>query len=292
MPSIPILKAIIREVFSTGRADRVTEPDLVMDDPEKVMAYTRAGREDGVMAPTYLFHAAQISELINPDELVVDLACGPATQLGLVARLNPEAKFVGVDLSQPMLDKANAYIREQKLNNVKTAKGDITELSMFDDNSVDVVFSTMSLHHLPDQNALEDTFSAIKRILKPGGGVYLADFSRLKSSKSINYFAYQYVDRQPELFTLDYLYSLNAAFSLDDFIKAKAQLPGHVNFYKMFLLPFMVVFKSTPRRKFISNDLINTLKNIENNLPKHHKIDIKDLKEAFRLGGLKTSLLH
>jgi arsenite methyltransferase len=291
MLSIPFLKVILREIFSSGRVARVPEPDLVMDDPEKVLAYTRAGREDGVMAPVYLFHAAHICEVINPGETVVDLACGPATQLGMIARLNPETNFVGVDLSQPMLDKANAYINEQKLTNVKTAKGNITELSMFEDNSVDAVFSTMALHHLPDKNALKETFSAIRRILKPGGGVYLADFARLKSAKSINYFAYQYADRQPELFTLDYLYSLNAAFSLDDFIEAKSQLPADVDFYKLFLLPFMVALKSKPRRKSVPDELIRTLKNIENNLPEHHKVDIKDLKETFKLGGLKTNLL-
>ncbi|MBL1264947.1 class I SAM-dependent methyltransferase [Methylomicrobium sp. RS1] len=292
MLSVPFLKVILREIFSSGRVERITEPDLVMDDPEKVLAYTRAGREDGVMAPVYLFHAAHVCDLINPGETVVDLACGPATQLGLIARLNPEINFIGVDLSQPMLDKADAYINEQKLLNVKTVKDNIAELAKFEDNSVDAVFSTMALHHLPDQSALKETFSAIKRILKPGGGVYLADFARLKSAKSINYFAYQYADRQPELFTLDYYYSLNAAFSLRDFNEAKKQLPTHVNFYKLFLLPFMVAFKSNPRRQCIPDSLMNTLRNIENQLPGHHKVDIKDLKETFRLGGLKTDLLQ
>jgi len=292
MPSIPFLKVIVRELLAVGRVERVVEPDLVMDDPEKVLAYTRAGREDGVMAPVYLFHAAHICELINPGETVIDLACGPATQLGMIARLNPDSNFVGVDLSPPMLDKANAYIEEQKLDNVKTALGNITDLSMFEDHSVDAVFSTMALHHLPDQKALTDTFSAIRRVLKPGGGVYLADFARLKSAKSINYFAYQYADRQPELFTLDYYYSLNAAFSVDDFNEAKKRLPPDVGFYKLFLLPFMVAFKSPPRRGFIPEALVNTLKMLERDLPDHHKVDIKDLKETFKLGGLKTRLLR
>jgi len=292
MPSIPLLKVIVREFFSSRKVERVTEPDLVMDDPEKVMAYTRAGREDGVMAPVYLFHAAHVCELINPGETVVDLACGPATQLGMIARLNPDSQFIGVDLSRPMLDKAEVYIDEQKLTNIKTIEGNITALTMFEDNSVDAVFSTMALHHLPDQKALQDTFSSISRILKPGGGVYLADFARLKSPKSINYFAYQYADRQPELFTLDYYHSLNAAFSLEDFKDAKALLPNDVHLYQMFMLPFMVAFKSNSRRKNIPEELVSTLNQIQNGLPDHHKVDIKDLKETFKLGGLKTNLLR
>lgn len=292
MLSIAFLNVILRELFSSEQVDRVTEPDLVMDDPEKVLAYTRAGREDGVMAPVYLFHAAHVSELINPGETVIDLACGPATQLGMIARLNPETNFIGVDLSQPMLDKANTYIAEQNLKNVKTVKGSITDLSMLEDQSADVVYSTMALHHLPDFKALKDTFSSIRRILKPDGGVYLADFSRLKSPKSIQYFANQYADRQPELFTLDYFYSLNAAFSLDNFKEAKSLLPEQVNLYKMFMLAFMVAFKSQPRRDVIPEELKKALKTIENELPEHHKVDIEDLKQTFKLSGLKTNLLQ
>lgn len=291
MPSLPILKTIVRETFTTERTQRTPEPDLVMDDPEKVAAYTRAGREDGVMAPVYLFHATHICELINPGDTVVDLACGPATQLCMIARLNPEANFIGIDLSQPMLDRANAYIAEQGLNNVTTAHGSITDLTMLADNTVDTVFSTMALHHLPDYNALEKTFASINRVLKPGGGIYLADFSRLKSTASINYFAYQYADKQPELFTLDYLYSLHAAFSLNDFLEAKKQLPNDTGFYKMFMLPFMVAFKSNKRRNSIPIQLLDELHTIENNLPHHHKVDFKDLKQTFGLGGLKSNLL-
>lgn len=291
MPSIPILKTTLRELFTTSHVERTPEPDLVMDDPEKVTAYTRAGREDGVMAPVYLFHAAHVCELIKPGETVVDLACGPATQLGMIARLNPETNFIGVDLSEPMLERANTYIKQQGLSNVTTSKGSITELSMLSDQSVDAVFSTMALHHLPDYDALANTFSSISRVLKPGGGIYLADFSRLKSKKSIDYFAYQYADRQPELFTLDYLYSLHAAFSLEDFVNAKRNLPMETGFYKMFMLPFMVVFKSQTRRQHIPTELINELHTIAKDLPPHHKTDLNDLKQTFRLGGLKTKLL-
>ncbi len=291
MPSLPILKAIAREALTKERSKRTPEPDLVMDDPEKVAAYTRAGREDGVMAPVYLFHAAHVCELIKPGDTVVDLACGPATQLAMIARLNPQTNFIGVDLSEPMLERANAYTAEQGLSNVKTICGSITELAMLADHSVDAVFSTMALHHLPDFDALEKTFISIRRVLKPDGGIYLADFSRLKSKKSIDYFAYQYADRQPELFTLDYLYSLHAAFTIEDFLNAQKQLPNGTRFYKMFMLPFMVVFKSKTRIVDVPDQIINELKTIEKNLPPHHKVDIRDLKQTFRLSGLKTNLL-
>ncbi|RME23702.1 MAG: class I SAM-dependent methyltransferase, partial [Candidatus Zixiibacteriota bacterium] len=219
-----------------------------MDDPEKVAAYTRAGREDGVMAPVYLFHAAQISEVVRPGDTVIDLGCGPATQLAMVARLNPDCHFIGLDLSDEMLRRARAHIAEQGLQNVEFRETDITDLSAFEDGGIDAAMSTMVLHHLPDVAALEKTFAEVSRVVRPDGGLYLVDFGHLKSETSINYFAYQYADRQPELFTLDYLYSLRAAFDREDFKRlAETYLAGRAKFYSTFIMPFMVAVKSAPR---------------------------------------------
>ena len=255
-------------------------------------AYTRAGREDGVMAPVYLFHCAQICEVIRPGDTVVDLGCGPATQLAMVARLNPDVRFVGVDLSEEMLDRARSHVAEQRLQNVDFHRGDITDLRFFGDGAVDAVFSTVALHHLPSPGHLHRTFAEVARILKAGGGLYLVDFGHLKSEKSIRYFAYQYSDRQPELFTLDYLYSLRAAFELSDFKAASNRfLEGRAQVYSTFLMPFMVAVKSRPRIGLVSARLRSDLIALREALPRHHRADLRDLRTFFRMGGLASPLL-
>ena len=292
MPSLPVLKTLARELVSRERSPRRTEPDLVMDDPEKVAAYTRAGREDGVMAPVYLFHCAQVCEVIRPGDTVVDLGCGPATQLAMVARLNPDVRFVGVDLSEEMLERARAYGAEQGLGNVAFPQADVTDLGFLGDASVDAVFSTVALHHLPDVDHLERTFAEVARVLRPGGGLYLVDFGHLKSEKSIEYFAYQYSDRQPELFTLDYLYSLRAAFPLADFQRlTDRHLAGRARVYSTFLMPFMVVVKSPPRAGEVPQGVRAGLAALREALPSYHRTDLQDLRTFFRLGGLASPLL-
>ena len=292
MPSLSVLKALLHELTTRERSERVNEPDLVMDDPDKVAAYTRAGREDGVMAPVYLFHCAQICEVIRPGDTVVDLGCGPATQLAMVARLNPETQFIGVDLSPDMLDRARSHAAEQALKNTDFRTENITRLRSFQDHSVDAVISTVALHHLADVDALKRTFSEVHRVLKPGGGIYLVDFGHLKSEKSIKYFAYQYADRQPELFTLDYLYSLRAAFSLKDFRDlARKHLAGQARLYSTFLAPFMVAIKSDRRPKTVDETVIMQLQELRDQLPPHHKTDLSDLRTFFRMGGLGSPLL-
>jgi SAM-dependent methyltransferase len=293
MPSAQLIQTVVREMFTRERSERVTEPDLVMDDPENVAAYVEAGREHAVMAPVYLFHCANICEVIRPGDTVVDLACGPANQLAMVARLNPGTKFIGVDLSQPMLERARELIERQGLKNVEFRHGDITDLSFFADRSVDAVMSTMALHHLPTFDLLCRTYAEVARILKQGGGVYMVDFGHLKSKRSIDYFAYQYADRQPALFTEDYYNSLHAAFYPDDFRKAVQPLEGRARLYSTIGLPFMMALKSAPRRSVAeARELAAQLAHMKKNLPEWHKADHADLIRHFRLNGMTCSLIN
>jgi arsenite methyltransferase len=291
MPSLPVLRTLLRELTTLERSHRVPEPDLVMDDPAKVAAYYKAGEVGGVMAPVYLFHGANACEVIKPGALVVDLACGPANQLAMIAGLNPQTRFVGLDLSEPMLARAHAVVRESGLSNVEFCRTDIADLQQFSDRSVDAVISTMAMHHLPTLEHLKRTFREIGRVLKPDGGLYIADFGRLKSGRSIRYFAHQYADRQPELFTLDYLYSLRAAFSVADFRLAGRVLQPLARLYTTFLSPYMVAFKSVARR---SKDplLRQQLQDLRAALPQHHQKDLRDLITFFGLGGLRCPLLQ
>lgn len=291
MPSPAVVLTVLREAITQERCPRTPEPGLVMDDPEQVAAYVEAGREHAVMAPVYLFHGANMCEVIRPGDTVLDLACGPANQLAMVARLNSDSQFIGLDLSQPMLQQARNLIDQQGLKNVSFRQGDITDLSAFADASLDAVVSTMALHHLPDVPALARTYAEVARVLKPGGGLYMVDFGHLKSPRSIDYFANQYADRQPRLFTLDYYNSLHAAFYIQDIREAARPLMGRARLYSTFMMPFMVALKSKPRR---GNDpaLIAKLSTMKQELPNWHQADFADLTTFFGLGGLSCGLLR
>lgn len=286
-----LLRTVAREFTSRQYGQRVTEPDLVMDNPENVAAYVEAGREHGVMAPVYLYHCINICEVIKPGDTVVDLACGPANQLAMVARLNPDIQFIGVDLSEPMLERARELIGRQGLKNVSFRHGDITDLSSFADKSIDAVMSTMALHHLPTVGMLGQTYAEVARILKDGGGVYMADFGRLKRHESIEYFANQYVDKQPKLFTEDYYNSLRAAFTPEDFAEATKALEGRARIYKTAGLAYMVVLKSETRRELPSG-LMQELMSMRASLAPNFRHDFKNLHGYLKRGGLRTNSIQ
>lgn len=258
-----------------------------MDGEDQVAAYTHAGRIDGVMSAAYLFHSAHASEAINGAREVIDLGCGPATQLVQIAELNPDISFLGVDLSPRMLEQAESYARSRGVANVRFQHGDITKLEALASASADGVISTMALHHLPSVDHLGACFREITRVLKPGGALYLADFGRLKSRKSALFFAYMNSAHQPHIFSLDYERSLRAAFLFDDLKGVcKEELPGDASTFATFLAPMLTVIQTAPR--ILSADLRATLKGLRRALPRRYRADLDDLRLFFKLGGLPS----
>ncbi len=285
MAHIGLLPVIYREVARPRQFPREPEPHLVMDDPNQVQAYADAGRADGLMAAGYLFHSARISQAIQGCREVVDLGCGPATQLCQVATLNPGMRFTGVDLSPSMLASARAHVTEHRLDNVALVEGDITRLGAFATASVDGVISTLVLHHLPSTAHLEACFDEIARILRPGGAIYIADFGRLKSLKSVLYFAYMNAKNQPHVFSLDYERSLRAAFLADELRSlAVRKLPKGVRVHCTFLAPLLVAIQTDP--KPLPEGLRARLVAMRKHLPRRYRVDLDELRQFFRLGGL------
>jgi ubiquinone/menaquinone biosynthesis C-methylase UbiE len=219
-----------------------------MDNLAQNEAFELAGREDGILSFIYLYQALQIVTLVRTGDQVLDLGCGPANQLVQVARLNPQARFTGLDASGEMLARARKTITRCGVSNVDTVLGDMTTLAQFPNATFDCVISTMSLHHLPNETALGAAMRAARRVLKPGGGLYLIDFGRLRRLATQRFFAEDHSDIQPEKFTHDYFNSLRAAFSAEELARAVSVFGGGVTRHTTALAPFMVIFRSAARR--------------------------------------------
>jgi len=246
--SIPTMYHLILERISWHVLPRVPEPEQIMHDPSQNAAFMEAGDEDGFLAFSYFYHALQITPLILHGDRVLDLACGPANQLVQIARLNPHSHFVGLDASVNMLDKARTTLLRHGLGNVELISGDMTRLVGIDDASMDCVICTMSLHHLPDLEALSGTMCEVRRVLKQGGGLYFVDFGRLKRASTQRFFSEDQRDCQSAQFTQDYINSLRAAFSVGELSNSVAAFGPDVVRHLTPLAPFMVVFKSAARR--------------------------------------------
>ncbi len=286
MPRISLLPTVAREIFLREHQPRVPEP-MVMDEPDQVAAFAEAGRIDGIMSASYLFQSARISQTLSKCKHVLDLGCGPATQLAQIAQLNPNITFTGLDLSEDMLESGREYISANHIDNVRLQTGDITNLEDFSDQSVDGIISTMVLHQLPELHLLESTFNEITRILKPEGALYLVDFGRLKSPKSCHFFSHLNADHQPTVFTDDYQASLHAAFLFKEYQQlTKDILPSHISVFGSFPIPMLTIVKSPDQQ--LSNQTRQQLFNMRQNLPQHYRKELDDIRFFMWLGGMKN----
>jgi len=285
MPNLKLIPIFLREIFGARTLPREPEPSLIMDDPAQVAAYAEAGRIDGVMAAAYLFHTAHINQVIQGCRTVVDLGCGPATQLAQVAQMNPSIDFLGIDMSHDMLRDAQEHTRELGIDNVRFITGDMTSLDVISTHSMDAVISTMALHHLPTVKHLSSCFQEIRRIMREGASCYIVDFARLKSLKSVLFFAYMNHKQQPHLFSLDYERSLRAAFNVEELRGlASKELPAHLSVFSTFKVPFLTLIKSQDSP--LPENMHEQLREMRHILKPRYRRDLDDLRMFFKLDGL------
>ncbi len=283
MPSPSMLMNLLLDAVSRQEQIRVPEPELVMSDSASAEAFMLAGREDGILAHTYLYHAIQASAVIAPGARVIDLGCGPANQLALIATLNSDAHFIGVDASDSMLALARETLARCQVGNVELCKASIDSLAD-KDASADAVISTMTLHHLADVAVLQAVMGEVRRVLKPGGGIYIADFGRLKRAAGQVAFANDRKAVQPEIFTQDFYNSLRAAFTLADIENASSVLGPSVSVKRTFLVPFLLAIRSAHNEAF-SDERRAAAKAIYRSLSRRQRFDFRDLSRAFAHGG-------
>jgi SAM-dependent methyltransferase len=103
---------------------------------------------------------------------VLDLACGTGTLALAAARSVPRLSVTGVDGDPAILARARAKAGGE----ITFDQGLSTELP-YEDESFDVVLSTLFFHHLSDQAKL-DSAEEVRRVLRPAGRVVIGDVGR------------------------------------------------------------------------------------------------------------------
>ena len=144
-----------------------------LDDPEVARAFGRIARLPQMRLLRW-FAARRALSMVRQGA-ALDLGCGPGDLVFLLARRAPDLHVTGVDLSDEMLAQAGAAARGQGLGErVSFRSGDATHIP-FPGGSLDLVVSTMSLHHWSDPVPALDE---IARVLRPGGAFLVFDLRR------------------------------------------------------------------------------------------------------------------
>ncbi len=104
-----------------------------------------------------------------------DLGCGAGYLVLEMARRAPGLRVTGVDLSDQLLEDGRQAARQSGLGERVDFRLGNVEALPFPDHSLDLVVSTLSLHHWSDPVAVLDE---IARVLKPGGSYLIFDLRR------------------------------------------------------------------------------------------------------------------
>jgi ubiquinone/menaquinone biosynthesis C-methylase UbiE len=112
---------------------------------------------------------------VKDGEAVLDVACGTGTLAIDIKKNNPKARVAALDGDRAILAKARAKAKEAGVK-IDFQRGLSNELP-YDGRSFDVVLSTLFFHHLTDE-AKADSAEEIKRVLRLGGRVLIADWGK------------------------------------------------------------------------------------------------------------------
>ncbi|MCX6031738.1 MAG: methyltransferase domain-containing protein [Chloroflexi bacterium] len=144
-----------------------------LDDPAVARAYGRIM----TMPQMALLrrYVAQRAVAMKSAGAAADIGCGPGDLVIGLARLAPGLHVTGVDLSEEMLSQGKeraawAGVRGR----VKFRQGAAGQIPVAD-ASLDLVVSTLSLHHWGDPVA---ALSEISRVLRPGAAFLIFDLRR------------------------------------------------------------------------------------------------------------------
>lgn len=157
----------------TGRPRERVPGHEGLDDPEVAKAFNRVATLPH-MRLLRRFVARRAARMVQHGE-AADLGCGPGHLVFQLARQAPGLHVTGVDLSDEMLAQADRYAERSGVRRrVSFEKGDVQQ-TPFPDASLDLVVSTLSLHHWSNPIAV---LNEIARVLRPGGSFLVFDLRR------------------------------------------------------------------------------------------------------------------
>ena len=245
-----LVSMLVRENLAKGELPRTPESMLVMDSAQQVEAWHSQGEDDGPIAPVYYLNARACSRFAPIGSTVADLGCGSGRFAAYLARMRPDLRVVGIDLSGPMVAVGNEALRRQGLSDrVELREGDMTAFSSILPPTTALINCLFALHHLPTLVHVEQCLSEIRLAQRTFGcGFWLFDLVRPSHLKTTIDYPDVFSPNAPPAFREDSTNSLMAAYSHPELSEAVTRVFGGEACMRLSrALPLYQAFWQAPR---------------------------------------------
>ena len=194
---------------------RVLEPE-VMDTVEEAVDYDSMdhGQVNRQFVDDLLAFCSCAAGGTTLQGTILDLGTGTALiPLELLSRGCVSASILASDLSLEMLRLADRHVRQNgHSRSVLPLFSDAKTLPL-GDASCDVVMSNSIVHHIPSPL---DVFREMRRVIRPGGTLFVRDLMRPASDAQVEHFVVTYAGEENEHQKQMFRQSLHAALTVEE----------------------------------------------------------------------------
>jgi tRNA (cmo5U34)-methyltransferase len=118
---------------------------------------------------------AEAASKANPSaRSILDVGCGAGNYTLKLLSYLPNMDCTLIDLSGPMLERAQARVSAATSGMVATLQGDIREIEVGAER-FDLIVAAAVLHHLREDSEWEAVFTKFYQGLTPGGSIWISD---------------------------------------------------------------------------------------------------------------------
>jgi len=153
--------------------DSSKSSNVYFNDPESGAEMARLLSQDRFITKGMGGLFSERSNDFSGIQRILDVACGPGGWVLEVAFAHPEIEVVGFDISQAMIDYANAQAQVQGLDNARFQVMNMLKPLDFPDGSFDLV-NARFINFLP-ASAWPKLLQEFRRITRPGGFIRLTE---------------------------------------------------------------------------------------------------------------------